>query len=469
MAAVGPAEGSAKAHEEEAVGFLASSSSDARSVAAAAPEADVAGGRKRSCRLGRKFILLTPVALVSMVLAFWGMSSQPDAQRWLHGAMQGKWLFRSDGKGDIAESIADCVFDSQFATQNMMALGLSIAGVANSCPAAQQADDKSKERWVDAVKSAHSARITAVFGEKSEEKPKGGFHGVASAALDKVQSVLSQYKKSGAPQVKHHHKQKSKFAAAMEDTQESVKAFSDAKHLANVAEANRRVCAADVSAVLARMSYVASNIAHLTSECRSVFDQKAYCTGDITRLLAGLTMTASSAAEISASCTEYEKYIGADVTEDEFGRRLKGEHLTEPVKQMFDAGVSTLMTAHDDRVAAAKARDFEVTTCVTASWFAATFFARFLDMGPTVKHCSPGSGLGTAHCAASIIDLFSSLSWTASSISYAVSECPIKGESQSAFCAAGITKLVAAVADTAAALAVVTPTCINNSTKDRSR
>merc|ERR1712039_318976 len=155
-------------------------------------------------------------------------------------------------------------------------------------------------------------------------------------------------------------------------------------------------------------------------------DQKQFCAADITRILAGVTMAAASGAEIAASCTEYADYIPLDESQYEFQRRLNTPTL--PVAEMFHQ-------AHLDHVSAKTARNFQLTTCVTASWFAATFFARFLDMSPAVKHCN-GNGKGAEHCAASIIDLFSSLAWTTSSISYAVSECPVKGEAQNAFCAA---------------------------------
>jgi len=279
---------------------------------------------------------------------------------------------------------------------------------------------------------------------------------------------LAQYKKSGIPSThskkKHAKEEKSKFQASMDNTKDAVEAYSDSKGAAKVSTVDERICAADVSGVLARMGYVAASISHLTAECRLVVDQRANCAGDISRLLAAVAMTASSGAEISASCTDYEKYIGADIAPYQYTRRLKGEdHLaTLPVQAMFD-GVEAMKTAHQEREAAAKARDFQLTTCVTASWFAATFFARFLDMSPAIKHCGEHEG---PQCAASIIDILASLSWTASSISYAVSECPVQGQHESAFCAAGITKLVAAVADMAAALSIIAPTCISKNATD---
>jgi len=420
--------------------------------------------------------LLAPVALASLALAVWGLSDPTTTQQWLHGSFQRLWLYRHDGKGDGKESIADCVFDAQFAIENAMAFGLSITGAASSCPAIQEAEDKSKERMIDAAKSAHQARVTAIFGDKNKgKKNKGGMHTVAAAALHKVESVLGQYKVSGVP--KHGKKHKSNLKATMEHTQDAVEAVTDSKELAKVAIVDRRICAADVSGVLSRLGYVTAAISHLTSECRLIFDQRAYCAGDISRLLAGITMMASSGAEIAASCTEYEKYIGADIAEFEGVRRLQahGGVATLPVKMMIDSVeamktaqtahqdkhldiVDAMRTAHQNKVADEQARNVELTTCVTASWFAATFFARFLDMTPAVKHCTNGNN---PHCAAAVIDIIASFSWTASSIAYAVAACPVKGQQQSAYCAAGITKIVAAIADTASALSVIAPTCLN--------
>lgn len=499
---------SAKVHDDEAVGFLEPAAADADAVAnVTRAETEAARGSVWSCRLRRRFVLLMPVALVSMVFAVWGLSAPPKLQEWMHGSMQRLWLTRSEDPADRDEGIADCVFDSQFATQNFMAFGLSIAAVSNSCPAAQAADDLAKQKVVDGAKAAHEARMVSIFGEKPEKKEHGGFHNMASATLERTQKILDEVKRehkawrqtiptaittTTAPKntllAKIHNakkkaderkaaikaeleakkaaaeKKKREFEAVVKSTQESVQSFEDAKLLAKVGDADRRICAADVSSVLARMSYVAANLAHLTSECQSIFDQKAYCAGDITRLLAGVSMTAASAAEISASCTELQDFIGADVAPDEFGRRLGP--LENPVKQMFDNGLNPLLP--DKK---ARNRNFELTVCVTTSWFAATFFARFLDMSPAVLHCGQ-RGRGSEHCAAAIIDLVSALSWTASSISYAVAECPKEPETpvkQPTFCAAGITKLIAALADVAAASSVVGPTCYNKNSTDTTR
>jgi hypothetical protein len=459
----------AKGHHEEAEGFLAPTDADIPAAATAAPEIEVARGHGR--RFGRRFMLLTPVALVSALFAVWataGSSSHAaGAKGWLQGSLQGLWLFRHDGPGGHPEAIADCVFDAQFATENMMAFGLSIAGVANSCPAAQAANDKAKEAWLNGAKKAHEARVTAVFGAKDEpEPPKKGVHGIASAAVEKIQKVLAEIKeakmsaeeKRKAKHEKKMEKRQAKFDAMLESTEQSAKSFEAAKELAKIGEADQRICAADVSSVLARMGYVSSNLAALSSECRMVFDQKAFCAADITRILAGVTMAAASGAEIAASCTEYADYIPLDESEYEFARRLS------PVGDMFDH----MQGVHQDMVSRKTARNVELTACVTVSWFAATFFARFLDMNPAIHHCS-GKGKGATHCAAAIVDIISSLAWTASSISYAVTLCPIKGEQQNAFCAAGITKLVAAIADATAGLTVVAQTCSNTNGTDLTR
>lgn len=443
-----------KTQEEEAASFL---NRDARTVGVTLEsESEVVQPSGR--RFGRKALLLAaPAALVLAGAAVWGAKNPTAIQQWTGASLQNKGYYRHHAgatppESVPAQSIADCVFDSQFAVENMMALGLSITGASRSCPVVHEAARMANEpmpmahphdplvemRKLQAVNASHQARFASIVG-KSEVAPN--YRAITNNTLKHLDEVVAKYKlpKRHLSMMEHWHRQ---------------------KELEKISVASERVCAADVSGILARMGYVAANLAPLVTQCQVFYDPEAYCASDVARLLAGVSMTASSASEIAASCTDYNKYVGSDLSDYEYARRLRGEAgeageaEAVPVRDMFRG----LEKYTSKRKADEEARNFALTTCVTASWFSATFFARFLDMGPAVKHCKNDNAV---HCSAAVIDLLSALAWTASSISYAVSECPVHGNNENALCAAGITKLVAALADASSALSVVAPTCGN--------
>lgn len=231
-------------------------------------------------------------------------------------------------------------------------------------------------------------------------------------------------------------------------------------------------CSAPLFAILEFLSYTASFIAGASSQCSkgmnmtNIFTHLGFgelldtvaeqekCAKSITRLTGGFGQLASAAAALTVDCNNHKvadfdysrrlRRLREDNAEDERGARLPANGLPEAVESRkeneaecaFDIGQTTLFLAR-----AGAAINSAVSDCSDMSLFQNDRAYR-------------------ADCAVAISGVIASFSFAASTISFAVSNCPlISKTSANAACAGSVFNLLSGLAVITNAGATFQTTC----------
>mmetsp|Transcript_95189 Transcript_95189/g.269421 ORF Transcript_95189/g.269421 Transcript_95189/m.269421 type:complete len:336 (+) Transcript_95189:100-1107(+) len=234
----------------------------------------------------------------------------------------------------------------------------------------------------------------------------------------------------------------------------------------------RATCATPVVAVIEFLSYTASFLAGASGQCAramnmtSMFTQLGFgevlatvaeqekCARSITHLIAGLSQLSSAATALSTDCT------AGGPPQFDFGGRLR--LLQEATPEHGDSARLPALGLPD----AVESRKQSEAECAFDIGQTTLFLARAGGaINGAVHDCSDISLFQQdrayrADCAVAISGVIASFSYAASTISFAVSKCPLVSDTnRNALCAGGVFKLISSLSAIATNGAAFQTTC----------
>ncbi|CAE8633952.1 unnamed protein product [Polarella glacialis] len=253
-------------------------------------------------------------------------------------------------------------------------------------------------------------------------------------------------------------------------------------------EDHTAACAVAVSRVLRFLSFVAGYTAAAASDCQRTLDVNGYCVAGIANLAADLATLAASGADMKLNCRSKYAWnrprptlisLRNTIIRDHRVNRAAHKHhrrLLEvarlpPSEVMFPQWADRHLDVAADYQKVKSWNDnvdhrrSELAACSFNIGQAVLYLMRaLLGITASARTCqTPTIGregkAGKMICAVDVSGLIGSFAWVASSISYAVTQCPITGNGIQAGCAGDLTAVVAALAGIASSGSGFALTC----------
>ncbi|CAE8639223.1 unnamed protein product [Polarella glacialis] len=239
-------------------------------------------------------------------------------------------------------------------------------------------------------------------------------------------------------------------------------------------EDNRAQCTVAVANVVSFLGFVVAYVSAAASDCARTLNLNGYCSADVANLAADLATIVSGGADAKLSCrSKYawnrpkptlEELLNTTIRDKKIDRAAHKHHrrLVEvarlpPSEAMFPHWADRSLDVAEDYQKVkewqqdVRSRRYELAACSFNIGNGVLYIMRALLSIVAASRSCPAPVIakegepGKMVCAVDVSGLIGSFSWAASSIAFAVTQCPI-GQSLQAACAGDLTAAVASIA-----------------------